>query len=111
MREVDDVGQIAGLSAGERDDLRARALSAVNGSVIPGYQALLGQLRNLMGSAPATVGVRQYPRGREYYTYSLRHHSTTNLTAAVTSSIAARASATVTGISLPSASARWNAAN
>jgi uncharacterized protein (DUF885 family) len=77
-----DIAQIESLGAVERDDLRERALSAVNDSVIPGYQALLSYLSNLISSAPTAIGVGQYARGREYYTYSLRHHSTTNLTAA-----------------------------
>jgi uncharacterized protein (DUF885 family) len=81
-RFFNDIAQIPGLNAAERDDLRARALSAVNNSVIPGYQALLSQLNNLLNSAPPVIGVGQYARGSDYYTYSLRHHSTTNLTAA-----------------------------
>ncbi|MCG6922421.1 MAG: DUF885 domain-containing protein [Acidobacteria bacterium] len=72
---------IAGLGDAERDDLNARALSAVNSSVIPGYQALLNELSNLIGGAPPSIGVGQYARGRAYYGYSLRHHTTTNLTA------------------------------
>ena len=81
-RFSNDVAGIPGLGAAQVDDLRARALSAVNSSVLPGYQALLNQLNSLVGGAPSAVGVRQYPRGQEYYTHSLRHHTTTNLTAA-----------------------------
>jgi uncharacterized protein (DUF885 family) len=81
-RFSNDIAQIGGLSPAQRDGLRARALSAVNDSVIPGYQALRSELSNLITTAPAAIGVGQYARGREYYTYSLRHHSTTNLTAA-----------------------------
>jgi len=78
---VNKVTAIAGLSDGQRRDLESRALSAVTTSVIPGYQALLGELQFLINSAPPSIGVGQYPRGRQYYAYALRHHTTTDLTA------------------------------
>ena len=79
---VNKVTAIAGLSDGQRRDLESRALSAVTTSVIPGYQALLSELQFLINSAPPSIGVGQYPRGRQYYAYALRHHTTTDLTAA-----------------------------
>lgn len=76
------LAQIPGLSDAERQDLDLKAQSAVRFSVIGGYQAVRDQLNVLRGNAPANIGVGQYPNGVEYYNYMLRHHTTTNLTAA-----------------------------
>lgn len=79
---VERIASMPGIDAAQRQDLESRALNAVQSSVIPGYQALLNQLNFLSNSAPPSIGVWQYPRGREYYAYRLRHHTTTDLTAA-----------------------------
>jgi uncharacterized protein (DUF885 family) len=36
----------------------------------------------MRGNAPSAIGVGQYPMGAEYYNHKLRHHTTTDLTAA-----------------------------
>ena len=79
---VDRIAGIAGLDNAQRQDLEGRASTAVANHVIPAYQALRSELRNLMNNAPPVIGVRQYTRGSQYYAYALRHHTTTNLTAA-----------------------------
>jgi uncharacterized protein (DUF885 family) len=47
-----------------------------------GYQGLLEVLQYLQASAPAQIGVGQFPNGSQYYDYILKHHTTTDLTAA-----------------------------
>ncbi len=79
---VDRITDIASLTAAQRQDLQNRALDAVATSVRPGYRKLRDKLQQLFNNAPPIIGVRQYARGSEFYAYSLRHHSTTNLTAA-----------------------------
>lgn len=71
-----------GLSDAERADLRARALAAVNSSVLPAYRSLQAQLQALRAVAPSRIGVGQYPDGAAYYAYRLRHHTTTDLSPA-----------------------------
>lgn len=78
----DRLAAIPGLTDAQRDDLEGRALSAVNSTVIPAYRLLLTKLQDLLNNAPPVIGVGQYPRGRDYYAYALRHHTTTDLTAA-----------------------------
>jgi uncharacterized protein (DUF885 family) len=78
----DRLDDIAGLDAGDRLTLIDAARQATNSSVIPGYQILRQTMQNLLSAAPASIGVGQYPRGHDYYTYMLRHHTTTDLTAA-----------------------------
>ncbi len=79
---TDKVDQIPGLTPGERQSLFDAASAAVNNSVKPAYQELRRTLQDLRANAPAAIGVGQYPRGNEYYAYTLRHHTTTDLTAA-----------------------------
>lgn len=76
------LNDIDGLTDDEKVDLRMRARTAVTNSVIPGYQTLIGTLQGLLGNAPPSIGVGQYPAGPQFYARSLRHHTTTDLTAA-----------------------------
>ena len=79
---ADRVGDIPGITQAQVDDLLGRARAAVDGSVRPGYQALLEVMNGLEPRAPAQIGVGQYPNGPAYYRYILRHHTTTELTPA-----------------------------
>ncbi len=72
----------ANLTAEQLADLRSRAQVAIRNSVIPGYQQLLATLQSLINSAPSQIGVGQYVGGAAFYDYSLRHHTTTDLSAA-----------------------------
>jgi uncharacterized protein (DUF885 family) len=76
------VGTIPGLTDTERDDLLARARSAVAGAIDRGYERLRIELQSLRANAPPIIGVAQLPRGSDYYAYALRHHTTTDLTPA-----------------------------
>jgi uncharacterized protein (DUF885 family) len=76
------VDAIAGLSASDRQALLDSARAAIDNNVIPAYQTLRRQLQQMRTSAPSTIGVGQYPMGTEYYNYQLKHHTTTDLTAA-----------------------------
>ncbi len=76
----DKISDVAGLTGAERDDLMDLVLDSVTVDVIPAYQNLLRVLQALLDDAPPNIGVGQYPRGDEYYTYMLRHRTTTNMT-------------------------------
>ncbi len=75
------IADIEALSDSERDELLVSAARAVSESVIPAYQALADAVTDLIAQAPADSGSWQYPRGDEYYAYTLRHHTTTDLSA------------------------------
>jgi len=79
---VDALAGIPGIDEAQRTDLQGRAFSAVDTGVRRGYQGLLETLQNLQASAPAQIGVGQFPNGSQYYDYILKHHTTTDLTAA-----------------------------
>lgn len=79
---VDKIAGHPGITDAQRTDLQNQALAAVNGGVRRGYQNLLTTLQGLLSSAPPSIGVGQYSRGSDYYSYMLRHRTTTDLTAA-----------------------------
>jgi len=78
----DQIAVVPGLSTAERANFRDLALASVRRDVIPGYQNLLNTLNSLIGSAPANIGVGQFPGGPAFYDARLRHFTTSNLTAA-----------------------------
>ena len=78
----DKIEEIPGLTDADRQGLRDSALVAVRDGVIPAYASLRLKLLSLRNSAPNAIGVGQYSRGSEYYNYTLRHRTTTDLTAA-----------------------------
>ena len=83
FRELADrIDGIPGMDTATRDALLDRATTAVNGGIRRGHQDLLNVLQNVSSNAPNQIGVGQYPNGSDYYAYTLRHHTTTDLTAA-----------------------------
>jgi uncharacterized protein (DUF885 family) len=76
------IGTITELSAGQRQDFLAQAIQTINSSVIPAYQALVVALDGQIPRAPAMNGVWQLPDGDSYYAAMLRHHTTTERSAA-----------------------------
>ncbi len=79
---VDRINNITELSTTDRQDLSNIALAAISNSVIPAYRQLRQTMQTLRPNAPTSIGVGQYPLGTEYYNYTLKHHTTTDLTAA-----------------------------
>ena len=77
----DKVGQIAGLSDGDRSTLRDNALSAMSAYIIPAYRSLESKLAALLSIAPTSIGYGQYAGGSAYYDYTLNLLTTTELTA------------------------------
>lgn len=78
----ESIDTIPGMTSTIRSDLLNRALNTVDGSVRRGYQELLSTLQSLQPDAPSSIGVGQFPNGAAYYDYTLRHHTTSDLTAA-----------------------------
>ena len=82
VRFRDKLDTIPGLGSADRTSLLNSAREATSNSVIPGYQQLLRTMESLLSRASPSIGVGQFPRGNDYYNYQLRHHTTTDLTAA-----------------------------
>ncbi len=78
----DKVNTIPGLDDAERQALIDAAFAATRDVVIPAYARLRTRLQQLRAIAQSSIGVGQYPNGAEYYAYTLRHRTTTDLTAA-----------------------------
>jgi len=70
------------INSTQQTNLSNQALNVVNGGVRRGYQNLLSKLQELLPMAPAQIGVGQFPNGSAYYDYTVKHHTTTDLTAA-----------------------------
>lgn len=78
----DKLGDIPGLTDADRQSLLDAARTATSDSVIPGYQQLRQTLQGLQSNASQSIGVGQFSRGSDYYAYILRHHTTTDMSAA-----------------------------
>lgn len=73
---------LEGLSTEDRQDLLAQAEEVVNSSVIPAYQALIGELERQRGLASQDdMGLWQFEGGEDYYNVLLQHYTTTGLSA------------------------------
>ncbi|MCP4603285.1 MAG: DUF885 domain-containing protein [Proteobacteria bacterium] len=77
----DKLADIDELSAAEEQDFLDQAEDAIEESVIPAYQSLTNTLSSLLSHAPTDDGVWQFPDGDKFYDYTLRHHTTTDMTA------------------------------
>ena len=75
------LGDVDGISAGERKELLASAQKAIEESVLPAYENLVEYLQHQISVATNDDGVWKLPDGEAYYAYTLRHHTTSSLTA------------------------------
>lgn len=69
------------ISAEDKDRLLAEAETAVNQSIIPGYQTLINFMQDQISRANNNGGALHHPDGQAYYQTQLQHHTTTDLTA------------------------------
>lgn len=74
------IAKIGGLSEAERAKLTTDVKAAIEQSVVPGYQKLTGYLTDTVASATTDDGVWKLPDGEQYYAYTLKQHTTTDLT-------------------------------
>jgi uncharacterized protein (DUF885 family) len=72
---------ISSIDPQQQAALLAEAQAAINGSVLPGYQALDQLLTEQEAVATYDEGVWKFSDGPAYYAYLLRHYTTTTLTA------------------------------
>lgn len=70
------------LAAIDADDVMARISAAIEDEVLPTFDAFLALLRSpgYAAAAPETVGLSQYPGGRDAYAELVRLHTTLDLT-------------------------------
>jgi len=69
------------VSAADKEALLQAALEAVEGSVLPGFDALADFVEQQQQRATDDLGVARFPDGEAYYAYLLHHYTTTALTA------------------------------
>jgi len=75
------IDAVSGLSAEEKEALVQAAEKEIDDSVRPGFQTLAQALEYQQSIAADDEGVWKLSDGAEYYAYTLRHHTTLDLTA------------------------------
>jgi uncharacterized protein (DUF885 family) len=74
------INAIPGLSEEKKQQLLDSAESEIKNTVIPAYKSFLKYVKNLSNEASNTIGAWSLPDGDAYYAYTIRHHTTTDLT-------------------------------
>ena len=63
-----------------RKAFQAEVATVIEQEIIPAFDALATYLEgDYLNRAPETVGLGQYPKGKEYYKFLIKWHTTTNL--------------------------------
>jgi len=75
------LSELEGVAESEVQNLVGRAEQAVTGSVYPGYQSLIDFMAGQEERATDDNGVWKLPDGEAYYAHTLKHHTTTDMTA------------------------------
>jgi uncharacterized protein (DUF885 family) len=75
------VDVLVGVSDADKEALLKDAEAEIEKSVIPAYQMLVDYFEHLETVATNDAGVWKFSNGEEYYAYTLRHHTTTDITA------------------------------
>jgi uncharacterized protein (DUF885 family) len=69
------------VSDADKESLLGDAEAEIEKSVLPAYQELADYFEHLETVATDDAGVHRFSNGEAYYTYALRHHTTTDMTA------------------------------
>ena len=77
----DKVDALKDVSDAEKQTLLRAAEKEIEASVQPAFQSLLDFLEQQQKVATNDAGVWKFPNGAEYYAHTLRHNTTTELTA------------------------------
>ncbi|MBN1872851.1 MAG: DUF885 family protein [Anaerolineae bacterium] len=72
---------LEGLDGVEKQKLLTGAEAQIEASVLPAFGAIADVLRRQQQIATDDAGVWKFPNGEAYYAYTLRHHTTTNMSA------------------------------
>jgi uncharacterized protein (DUF885 family) len=74
------INALTNIGEAEKASLLTAAEDAIDRSVIPAYQELVKYFEHLQNVTTNDAGVWKFPDGEEYYTYLLRHYTSTDLT-------------------------------
>lgn len=76
------IESVEALTAAEKEAFKTAVLQEIEASVYPAYRNLANFVSLTREQATNEDGVWRFENGRDYYAYTLRHHTTTDLTAA-----------------------------
>ena len=74
------LGEVEGLSESRRAELLDAARTAVRDEVLPGYEALIAQQRDLLTQTNSDAGIWRIPDGEQIYRESVRSSTSTDYT-------------------------------
>ncbi len=77
---TETIAEIEGLGRDRQEELAAELREEVEGSVVPAYERLIAFFERQREIATTDDGVWKLPDGAEFYAWTLRHHTTTDLT-------------------------------
>lgn len=75
------VTELEGVDAQEGQDLLDQVEKQIHASVVPAYQGLEKFMQQQEEIATYDCGVWKFPDGEDYYAYTIRHHTTSDLAA------------------------------
>ena len=76
-----ETGRLAAIPAAEREDFVRRVAAAIETRIVPALKSLTRRLSgDYSANAPESVGLSQYPGGREFYRYLVRLYTTLDVT-------------------------------
>ena len=81
LKDFEDKIEPLDIDNDTRADLRAQAIAAMRGSVLPAYQSLISTFMAQEANAPEDDGAWKLPKGNDYYALQLEAMTTTNMSA------------------------------
>jgi len=80
-RFVESITPLSNITNEEKQNLTALLNATISQRVIPAYQQLSQQMADLVSLAPANIGFGQFEGGDEFYDFSLRYFTSSDMTA------------------------------
>jgi uncharacterized protein (DUF885 family) len=80
-RFIESISPLTNITNQEKQDLTILLEATIEQRVLPAYQQLSQQMATLVSQAPANIGFGQYEGGDEFYDFSLRYFTSSDLTA------------------------------
>jgi uncharacterized protein (DUF885 family) len=80
-RFIEGITPLTNISNQQKQDLTALLEATISQRVLPAYQQLSQQMATLLNQAPQNIGFGQFEGGDEFYNFSLRYFTSSEMTA------------------------------
>jgi len=78
---VQEIDQLDNITTDEKDEFKAVLKLIIEQRVIPAYQSLSQKMSELSSLAPQNIGFGQFEGGQEFYDFTLRYFTSSDMTA------------------------------